>query len=55
MNEKIYNSFNLAYKDYDLQTKSDHWKIQNKNFLERIKKFKLIPRKVLEKLFKIYY
>ncbi len=41
MNEKIYNSFNLAYKDYDLQTKSDHWKIQNKNFLERIKKFKL--------------
>jgi len=25
--EKIYNSFDLAYKDYNLETKSDHWKI----------------------------
>tara|TARA_B100000989_G_C19524966_1_gene466256 strand:- start:78 stop:1133 length:1056 start_codon:yes stop_codon:yes gene_type:complete len=41
MNEEIYNSFNLAYKDYNLLTKSDHWENFNKNFLKRIKKIKL--------------
>ena len=39
--EKIYNSFNLAYKDYNLKTKSDHWKIKNIKFLKKIKKIKL--------------
>ena len=39
--EKIYNSFNLAYKDYDLKTKSDHWKIKNNKFLKKIKQIKL--------------
>ena len=39
--EKIYNSFNLAYKDYNLKTKSDHWKIKNNKFLKKIKQIKL--------------
>jgi len=39
--EKIYNSFDLAYKDYNLETKSDHWKIMNKHFLKKIKKINL--------------
>jgi hypothetical protein len=38
---RLYESFNSAYKDYDLETKSDHWKIANK--------------KILKKLFKMYF
>ena len=75
--DKIYNSFDLAYKDYNLETKSNHWKIINRDFLKKIKKinipskpqskfkllirffldliFKFIPKKILEKLLKIYF
>ena len=39
--EKIYNSFDFAYKDYNSEIKSDHWKIKNKHFLKKIKKINL--------------
>ena len=39
--DKIYNSFDLAYKDYNLETKSNHWKIINRDFLKKIKKINL--------------
>lgn len=41
MKGKIYNSFNLAYKDYNLKAKSNHWEIKNKNFLDRVNKIRL--------------
>ena len=39
--EKIYNSFDSAYNDYNSEIKSDHWKIKNKHFLKKIKKINL--------------
>ena len=39
--EKIYNSFNLAYEDYNLKAKSNHWEIKNKDFLNKVKKINL--------------
>tara|TARA_B100001063_G_C16673448_1_gene507702 strand:+ start:833 stop:1060 length:228 start_codon:yes stop_codon:yes gene_type:complete len=72
--DKIYNSYDFANKDYKLKTKSNYWKIINRDFLKKINFpfkfqskyklsiryfldliFKLIPRKILEKLSKIYF
>jgi len=39
--EKIYNSFKLAYQNYNLKAKSNHWEIINKNFLNKVKKINL--------------
>jgi len=32
INDRIYESFTSAYKDYNSKIKSDHWKIKNKYF-----------------------
>lgn len=39
--EKIYSSFDLAYQDYNLRAKSNHWEIINKNFLNKLKKINI--------------
>ena len=72
--DKIYNSYDFANKDYKLETKNNYWKIINRDFFKKINFpskfqskykfsiryfldliFKLIPKKILEKLSKIYF